>query len=277
MIEKQFVSKTLGRVKLKKFLDKILDKAGLVDIELIKTPLVTRIILYVTRPGFAIGKGGKNIRVLSEALKKEYGIDNPQIEIEPVKDARLNAKVVADKIKNMIESGQNWRNVAFKAARDLQTANAQGFEILMAGALGGKGQRKRKHRIVEGYMKKVGEQISMVDHAQVHSFTKIGVIGIKVSIIKPNIIFPDKVNIVEKIKKKMENETIKDIKEAQEIEKAKEEIIQAVEKSKDEEKKTEEPKKEDKPKIEKKPKKAKPVKKSEEKKSVKEKKEEDKK
>ncbi len=224
MIEKQFVNKTLSRVKLKKYLKEIMGKAGLVDLELIKTPLVTRIILYVTRPGFAIGKGGKNIKMLSETLKKEYGIENPQVEIEPIKDARLNARVVADKMKSMIEAGQSWRSVAFKTARELQNANAQGFEIVLSGALGGKGARKRKHRIVEGYMKKVGEQTKLVDYAKAHAYTKIGAIGIKVRIIKPHVIFPDKINVEEKVKKMLEEKNMEEIKEKKEIEDAKEAI-----------------------------------------------------
>ncbi len=193
MIERSFVKQGIKRIELEKYLKSNLEKAGFTRAELMKTPLVTRIVVNVSRPGLAIGKGGQNIRKLTEEIGQKFGIDNPQLEIKEIEVPELDAQAMADKMKNLMERGYSWRSVAYRSLRDITRAHAQGAEILLSGALAGKGQRKRKQRIAEGYMKKVGDQTRLVDRAKADAYTKIGAIGVKVRIVKPGVVFPDKV------------------------------------------------------------------------------------
>lgn len=195
MIEKVFVKQGLKKVQLHQYLKKELGRAGFTGFDMVKTPLVTRIIVNVSRPGLAIGKGGQNIRTLTETISKVYGVDNPQLEIKEITTPDLDAKSVCDKMKNMIERGFAWRSVAFRTVQDIERAGAQGMEVILTGKLAGKGGRKKQVRFIKGYMKKVGDQTKLVDEAKVTTYPKVGAIGVTVRIIRPGVFFPDKVDV----------------------------------------------------------------------------------
>jgi len=203
MIERTFIKKNMNRMEMEDYLTKKLDRAGFSHLEIIKTPLVTRIVLHVAKPGMAIGKSGATIKQLTEIMGTKYKIDNPQIEIQELKDQRLDAKVQVEKMASMIEKGFQWRSVAFRTVKDAVDAGAQGVELVVKGKLSGKGGRKRKQRIAHGYLKKIGEQAKMVDFAKAAAYPKAGAIGLRLKIVHPGIVFPDKVDV---------NKVIKDLK-----------------------------------------------------------------
>ncbi|MDO8538172.1 MAG: 30S ribosomal protein S3 [archaeon] len=202
MIERHFVRQGIKRLELEEFLKKELDRAGFTRSDIVKTPLVTRIVVNVTHPGLAIGKSGQNIRRLTKEIEEKFQIDNPQLEIKEIEVPELDAQAMADKMANLLTRGYSWRSVAYRTLRDIVKAGAVGVEISLGGVLAGKGQRKRSQRIAEGYMKKVGEQTRLVDYAKADSYPKFGAIGIKIRIVKPNTQFTDKVNIEEILAKR---------------------------------------------------------------------------
>jgi small subunit ribosomal protein S3 len=195
MIEKHFVKQSIKKVQLHQYLKKELGRAGFTGFEMVKTPMVTRIVVNVSRPGLAIGKGGQNIRTLTETIQKVYGVDNPQLEIKEITQPDLDAKSVADKMKGMIERGFAWRSVAFRTLQDIERAGAVGMEVILSGKLAGKGGRKKQVRFIKGYMKKVGDQVKLVDEAKVTTYPKVGAIGVTVRIIRPGTFFPDKIDV----------------------------------------------------------------------------------
>ncbi|MEK6970067.1 MAG: 30S ribosomal protein S3 [archaeon] len=195
MIEKHFVKQSIKKVQLHQYLKKELGRAGFTGFEMVKTPMVTRIVVNVSRPGLAIGKGGQNIRTLTETIAKVYGVDNPQLEIKEIMQPDLDAKSVADKMKGMIERGFAWRSVAFRTLQDIERAGAVGMEVILSGKLAGKGGRKKQVRFIKGYMKKVGDQVKLVDEAKVTTYPKVGAIGVTVRIIRPGTFFPDKIDV----------------------------------------------------------------------------------
>ncbi|MEI7962089.1 MAG: 30S ribosomal protein S3, partial [archaeon] len=195
MIERAFIQKSFNKMELEDYLTKKLDRAGFSHMEIIKTPLVTRIVLHVAKPGLAIGKGGSTIKLLTDVIAKKYKIDNPQIEIQEIKHPNLNAKILAERMSAMIQREFSWRSIAYKLVKDVIDAGAQGVELVVKGKLSGKGGRKKKVRIAYGYMKKIGAQTKLVDFAKAAAYPKAGAIGIRLSIIHPEVIFPDKVDI----------------------------------------------------------------------------------
>ena len=223
MIEKAFIKQGIKNVQLEDYMRKHLKSAGFTRLEIVKTPLVTRIVVNVTNPGLAIGKGGQNIRTLTKELGEKFGIDNPQLEIKEIEKPQLDAQAMSDLLSSLIERGFSWRSVAFRVVRVIMNAGALGVEIIISGKLGGKGARKKKQRIALGYMKKAGEQVRLVDFGMKTSYPKQGAIGIKVRIIRPDVVFPDKIKIRDIIAKKRadeekENERI--AKSAEDAEKA---------------------------------------------------------
>ncbi|MFH1751361.1 MAG: 30S ribosomal protein S3 [archaeon] len=206
MIEKKFVLEGIKRVKLEHYLKKELSKAGFTKAEVVKTPLVTRIIVSTTKPGLAIGKKGQNIRALTKDMEEKFGIENPQLEIKEITNIYLNAAAIVNEMKSSMERGHPWRSVAYRTMQQIEKAGALGAEIFLAGNLAGKGQRKRKQRLVQGYMKKAGQQTKLVDKAKDTAYLKFGTIGIKVSLVHPDTVFPDKIGKEILLKSKEEKE-----------------------------------------------------------------------
>ncbi|MFH0954925.1 MAG: 30S ribosomal protein S3 [Candidatus Micrarchaeota archaeon] len=195
MIERYFVEQGIRKIELDKYLKGELERAGFTKSEIVKTPLVTRIVVNVTSPGLAIGKGGQTIRQLTETIKSRFGIENPQLEIREIAHPELDAQAVVDKMAGMVSRGFSWRSVVFKTMGSIMRAGAQGVEIVAKGVIAGKGQRKRRVRFYQGYMKKVGDQVKLVGFAKASARTKIGNIGFKVRIVRPDVIFPEKIDI----------------------------------------------------------------------------------
>jgi len=223
MIERKFIEDNIRKVKLEAYFKKELNRAGFTELEINKTPLVTRIILNVAKPGLAIGKGGKNIKIITDEMKEKFGIENPQIEINEIKNPFLDAKATTDKLVKMLERGYSWRSVIFRTMESIMEAGAEGAELVIKGKLTGKGGRKARNRIVKGYMKKVGNQVKLVDSDKGAAYLKAGAIGIKLSIVRPNTMFPDKIKIKEYIEK--HRTAIEEMTARNSIEKAKEDVI----------------------------------------------------
>ena len=101
MIEKDFVSEGLRRTRIDEYLEKELERAGYGGMDVQITPLGTMVIVYAERPGMVIGRGGKNVRAITDVLKSEFGLDNPQIEVKEVDVPELNPKIMAYKISNV--------------------------------------------------------------------------------------------------------------------------------------------------------------------------------
>ena len=197
MIERTFIVKNMNKMELENYLDTKLERAGFCGIDIIKTPLVTRIVLHVAKPGLAIGKGGATIKELTEKIATDYKIDNPQIEISEIKNPNLNARILAKKMASMIERGYSWRSVSYRMIKDIMDSGAQGVELIVKGKLSGKGGRKRQQRVAIGYLKKRGHQSKYVDKFKAAAYPKAGAIGITLSIIHPEVIFPDKIDVNE--------------------------------------------------------------------------------
>ncbi|MEM4598366.1 MAG: 30S ribosomal protein S3 [Candidatus Diapherotrites archaeon] len=202
MIEKHFVRQGLKKMMLEKYLEPELRSAGFIGVDVIKTPIATRVIVMVTKPGIAIGKKGKAIKNLTKELEEKFGYENPQIEVQGVNNPELNAKACVDRIKTLIEKGYSWRSVVYRVVEDAISNGAQGIEVVLQGVLAGKGNRAKHERIAKGYMKKAGEQAYLVDYAKGVAVPKIGAIGIKVRIIRPGVVFPDKRKLSDIIKAK---------------------------------------------------------------------------
>ena len=95
------------------------------------------VIVYAERPGMVIGRGGKNVRAITDVLKSEFGLDNPQIEVKEVDVPELNPKIMAYKISNMLQRGMHFRRVTYSTIRRIMGAGAQGVEITISGKIRG--------------------------------------------------------------------------------------------------------------------------------------------
>ena len=197
MIEREFVADAKTILFIKEYLRKRLREALISKIEVIKTPLLTRIVIHAAKPGLVIGKKGVRIREITEEIKQKFGISNPQIEVVPVENPVLDAQVQAERIALAIERGMAWRPLLNTTLRRIMEAGAQGAELIVKGKLGARNARAQKGRVYAGYMKKVGDPATLVDVGLAEAYTKWGIVGVTVTIAHPNVRFPDQIEVPE--------------------------------------------------------------------------------
>ena len=193
MIEKYFIKQAFKKIDLERFFEKHFAKAGFNSLSIVKTPMSTRLIVSVAKPGIAIGYSGKTIKGIGQIIEDKFGIKNPHIEIKSVEDSEYNVKYIVQGIVAELEKGINWKQVAYRAVKSLSELPIMGFELIFKGKLMSKGGRKQKYRFVSGYLKVIGDQTKFVKDIKIAANTKAGVIGIRLRLVPPNVLFPDKI------------------------------------------------------------------------------------
>lgn len=192
VVERKFIEDALVKHDISKYLEKTLSRAGFSRVEIQKTPVITRITAYVTNPGRVIGRGGSTIDAITAEIKSKFKIDNPQISVAEVKNEMLEPRLVGRHIANALERGANARSLLHSTLRTVIENGALGAEIIATGKLAAKGAKARQIKVRFGYIPKAGDTVKLVDEAHITSYPKYGAIGIKVMIVQPGTVFPDR-------------------------------------------------------------------------------------
>ncbi|MFH1521216.1 MAG: 30S ribosomal protein S3 [Candidatus Micrarchaeota archaeon] len=188
--QEKLIEEPFSKYQIMKFLEKKLDRAGLASVDIQRTPLVTRITLEVTNPARIIGKKGRLINELTDTIKSEFKIENPQISVIEVREPFLEPRMVAKRAGKYIEMGKKVRAILHYLLREVIRAGALGAEIVASGKIGAKGARAKSLRVVAGYIPKAGEPARLVRVAHLSANTRSGVIGILVRLVPPGTVFP---------------------------------------------------------------------------------------
>ncbi|AJC71268.1 MAG: 30S ribosomal protein S3 [Thermococcus sp.] len=193
-IERYFIKEGVKEMLIDEYLEKELRRAGYGGLDIKKTPLGTKVIIFAARPGYVIGRGGRKIRELTRILERQFGLENPQVEVEEIKNPYLNAKVQAVRLAQALERGIHFRRAAYSAIRAIMMNGARGVEIRLSGKL--TGERAKSVRFYQGYLAKVGNPAeTLVSRGYAQALLKLGVIGVKVSIMPPDARLPDEIEI----------------------------------------------------------------------------------
>ncbi len=198
MIERKFIKHNVTEQRIKEYVNNQLGRAGIGKIKLHLTPLGEKIVVHSSNPGLVVGKEGSNIKEMTRLLKKNFKLENPQIEISEVRDPNSNAQIVADRVAGALEryGSGNFKGIMHRSIRDILNAGVKGAEIVISGKL--PGSRAKRWRILSGYMKKCGDiAIADVDFGIAIAKLKSGVVGVKIKIMPSNIVLPDTIIIPE--------------------------------------------------------------------------------
>src|SRR3989338_2400249 len=199
MIEKQFVNQKIKEFQIQEYIKEEFSGTGFSHIDIQRTPLGEKVIIYTTRTGLVVGKKGENIRKLTIVLKKKFNMENPQIEIGELQNPMLDANFIADRISSTLVrfGSKRFKSVGYKTLQDIINAGALGAEIVISGKV--PSARSRRWRFKAGHLKKSGYIASdKVKKAITQAKLKSGIIGIKISIMTPDIILPDKILVLNK-------------------------------------------------------------------------------
>ncbi|MBI2112233.1 30S ribosomal protein S3 [Candidatus Woesearchaeota archaeon] len=211
MIERQFIAQKTKEYYIKKYIEEKLPRVGLSSIKLKKIPLGEKIIIYTSRPSLVVGSKGANIKDLTKTLKKKFHLENPQVEINEVKNIFLDAQIVAERIASSLErfGSARFKSIGHKIMENILNSGALGVELVISGKI--PGARAKSWRFYQGYLKKCGDiSVEGVRKAQASALLKTGIIGIKVAIMPPDLDLPDTVDILSEPQQKIEESSEQD-------------------------------------------------------------------
>ena len=189
--EKDFADYLVEDYNIRKYLKKKLYSAGISKIEIERnTAGRAKAIVFTSKPGIVIGKGGKDIEDTKKALAKQTG-KNIEIEIKQIKRPDMEAQLVAENIAQQLEGRISFRR-AMKSAMQRSLKNgAKGIKASVSGRLGGADIARREF-YSEGTIP-LQTLRADIDYGFAEADTTYGKVGVKVWIYKGEIL-PEKNN-----------------------------------------------------------------------------------
>lgn len=178
---KNVMKNNFRNMELNEYLSSSLSEAGYGGAEVQKTPIGTKITLFVIRPGLVIGRKGSGIRDLTTKLEQQFNLENAQISVTEVTKPELNPHIMANRIAQLIERGTAFRRASLWTINTIMGAGAMGVEVTVSGKLRGERAHFEKHSA--GTIPKSGKIAEEVVRSSTNSIlTKMGLVGIKLKI-----------------------------------------------------------------------------------------------
>ncbi|MFH1228952.1 MAG: 30S ribosomal protein S3 [Candidatus Aenigmatarchaeota archaeon] len=224
-LEKKFVKEGIRNMEVEEFFSKEFSRSGYSHCEIQRTPLSIRITVFANKPGMIIGRGGKNIDIITNILKERFGFENPQLDVQEVNNSEIDPLIIAKWIANSIERGINFKRVVHQAIERVMSSGAAGIAIRMGGKLGS--DISRVEKFSSGYIKYSGNDAdTLVKKAYAHAIVKLGMIGIQVRILPDR---PEELDLLKRAERPVVEEKI-----LEEVEEMEEEEIEELEKAAEE-------------------------------------------
>ncbi len=171
--------------KIRDYLKKTLYGAGIPKIEIERDNAKVRIYLHCARPGVVIGKGGEEIKKIEAQLVKM--IKKPvDLKIVEVKNADMDAQLVAESIAQQLEKRIGFRRAMKNAMGRAMRAGARGIKTSCAGRLGGAEIARTEH-YHDGTIP-LQTLRADIDYGFAEAATTYGRIGVKVWIYKGEVL-----------------------------------------------------------------------------------------
>lgn len=183
MLKDYFIKQAIKEVEIEEFIRKNFPLGDYSKTELQRTPLGIKIVIYTNKPGRIIGRGGKNINDMTEALRVRFKLENPQLDVKTIENPNLDAKIVAKQIASALEKGYNHKKIGNLTIKRVMESGAIGIQIIIAGKF--TGSKTMTAKFVEGYVKHAGHLVDeLVDEGFEEALTRPGKIGVRVRIVK---------------------------------------------------------------------------------------------
>jgi len=171
--------------KLRNFIKKKLNHAGVSKIEIERSSKWVRLRIHTARPGIVIGRKGVEIENLKKKIEKMVSVE-ALLDIQEVKRPELDAQLISENV-----ASQLIRRIAFRRAmqRGVSLAmkfGAEGVKIICSGRLGG-AEMARTEWYKEGRIP-LHTLRADIDYGTSEAKTTYGIIGVKVFVFKGEIL-----------------------------------------------------------------------------------------
>ena len=183
-VDKQYAEFIGEDDRIRKFLHKNLDRAGISSIEIERRSERVTIFLHAARPGIVIGRNGAEAERIRGELEKLTG-KQIQLNILEVRNSETDAQLVAQGIAEQLGARVAFRRAMRKAQQSAMRAGAKGIRIKCSGRLGG-AEMSRSEGYREGRVP-LHTLHADIDYGFYEARTTFGRIGVKVWIYKGDV------------------------------------------------------------------------------------------
>lgn len=183
--DKDFSDILVEDIKLREYIKKSLQSAGVPKIVIERASNRIKIDIYTAKPGMVIGKSGAGIEKLREELEK-MSKKTVMINIVEVKTPELDAQLVAENIASQLEKRISFRRAMKQSISRAMKLGARGVKVSCSGRLAG-AEIARTERYHEGVVP-LQTLRADISYGFAEANTTYGKIGVKVWINKGEIL-----------------------------------------------------------------------------------------
>lgn len=170
---------------IKDFIHERLGHTGISKVVIERMAKKVKISIHTAKPGIVIGKRGSGIEKLKSDLQDLTDCEI-FLNIQEVRKAELDAKLVAEGIATQLERRVSFRRAMKKAVQTAMKFGAKGIRVNCAGRLGGADMGRREWYL-EGRVP-LHTLRADIDYGLAEAKTTYGIIGVKVWIFKGEVL-----------------------------------------------------------------------------------------
>ena len=168
-------------LKLRNFIKKRLQSAGVAKIEIERAASRMRVNIFTAKPGLVIGKKGKEIDDFKKELKD---LVNREVSLNIIEARKpdMDAQLVAESIALQLERRVNFRRAMKEAVNRALKIGAEGIKVSVGGRLNG-AEIARTEKYREGRVP-LHTLRADIDYGTAEAKTAYGLIGVKTWVFK---------------------------------------------------------------------------------------------
>lgn len=172
-------------LKIREYLNNKLSEASISTIQIERAANRVIVSVYTAKPGMVIGKGGAEIDAIRNELNRLTG-KKVHINVVEIKEANLDAKLVAEDIAQQLENRVAFRRAQKQAIQRVMRAGAKGIKTQVSGRLNGADMARTEH-YSEGTVP-LHTLRSEIDYHWAEADTQYGKLGVKVWICRGEVL-----------------------------------------------------------------------------------------
>jgi small subunit ribosomal protein S3 len=176
--------------KLRQFIKQKLHHAGVSRIEIERSAKRIRLRIFTARPGIVIGKKGSEIAQLKKEIER-LTTREVLIDIQEIRKPEIDAQLVAENVATQLERRVAFRRAMKRAVQSALRFGALGIKVICAGRLGG-AEIARTEWYREGRVP-LHTLRADIDYGSAEARTTYGIVGVKVTIFKGEVLRKDQV------------------------------------------------------------------------------------
>lgn len=187
----EYRAQLLEDLKIRKYLKKQLKTAGVNQVDIDRQPNAVSIIIYTSRPGIVIGRGGAGIEEVRNHINTIVSPGTKiSVDVHEIRHPDMYAQLIAGQVAEQLEKRMSFRRVLKKTADRVMGANeVQGVRIRVSGRLDG-ADMSRTEQIALGKIP-LHTIRADIDYATAEAVTTYSTIGVKVWIYRGEVLNMD--------------------------------------------------------------------------------------